>query len=122
MKKFTALILMAVMLLSTACSSTPKANKFPLGHETVNTIITENKLPLTAEKLEITNDVAGLTVEYYNLKDNFTFSPVGSFSTADSQQGKAVSITNWAITGDFFAGGEYMDCAVKTVCAAYGQF
>lgn len=122
MKKITAIILIAVMLLSTACSSGVKTNTLPLGEEAINTIVSENKLPVTAEKLELSNDSEGLTVEYYNLKDNFTNSAIGSFSTATGTNGSAVSITNWAIIGDFFAGGEYIDCAIKTVCDVYGQF
>lgn len=122
MKKITAIFLTAVMLLSTACSSGVKTNKLPLGEDAVKAIISDSKLPVTAQKLDVVNDVEGLTVEYYTLFDNFTGNPIGSFSTSTGENGNSVGITNWAIIGDFFAGGEYMDNAVKVVCAAYGQF
>ena len=122
MKRIIALALTVLMLFTTACSSTPKANNLPLGEEMVNQIISDTKLPLTAEKLEMTDDVEDISVEYYNLKDNFNGNYIGSFSTSDTEKGKSISISNWAIIGDFFADGEYMDKAVKAVCIAYGQF
>lgn len=122
MKKVIALAITVLMVFTTACSSTPKANNLPLGEDTINQIISESKFPVTAEKIDVANDVQGITAEYYNLKDNFTNSPMGSFSTVTGTNGICVDLSSWSIIGDFFAGGDYMDSAVKTVCAVYGQF
>jgi len=122
MKRIIAFALAVLMIFTTACSSTPKANKLPLGEDMVNQIISDSKLPVIAEKIDVANDVQGITAEYYNLKDGFSKNPMGSFSTVTGNNGVCVDMSSWSIIGDFFAGGDYMDSAVKVICSAYGQF
>ena len=49
MKKVIALAITVLMVFTTACSSTPKANNLPLGEDTINQIISDSKFPVTAE-------------------------------------------------------------------------
>ena len=103
MKRIIAFALAVLMIYTTACSSTPKANKLPLGEDMVNQIISDSKLPVIAEKIDVANDVQGITAEYYNLKDGFSKNPMGSFSTVTGNNGVCVDLSSWSIIGDFFA-------------------